>query len=69
MVSKKTRVCLRRWLWLASIPVGCVCAYKGPGMLVYSLAHGYEGAGAAVLTLLAAGAAAALCDGLMRGGL
>ena len=69
MVSKKTRVCLRRWLWLASIPAGCVCAYKGPELLVYSLLHGYEGSLAAILTLLAAGASAALCDWLMRGGL
>ena len=68
-MSKRMRVCLRRWLWLASMPVGCVCAYKGPGLLINSLLHGYKGAGAAVLMLLAAGASAAICDWLMRGGL
>jgi len=63
------RVCLRRWLWLASMPVGCVCAYKGPKMLVYSFAHGCKGVGAAMLILLGAWVSAALCDWLSRSGL
>lgn len=65
----KVRVRLRRFAWLTSILIGCLCACEGPGLLVNSLLHGYEGAAAAVLVLLTAGAAAALCDWLVKGGL
>ena len=68
-ISKKTRVRVRRWLWLASLAIGCACAFKGPELLLHCILNGYEQARLAVAVLGTAGACVGFCEWLARGGL
>ncbi len=68
-ISKKTRVRVRRWLWLASLMIGCACAFNGPELLLHCILNGYAQARLTVGVLGTACGCVGLCEWLARGGL